>query len=74
LATNPPLQRIRRKVFISYDSADTRAVEVFVEQWVDEERVFIPRFIGCFDEEIINSGDTDYVMVESGVNIWPTPQ
>jgi len=55
-------ERVRRKVFVSYDSADVRSVENFIGRWTNADRVFIPRYIGCFDENIINSGDTDYVM------------
>jgi hypothetical protein len=47
---------------VSYDSGDVRAVEKFIDRWTNTDRVFIPRYVGCFDEDIIKSGDTDYVM------------
>jgi len=57
-----PVERIRRKVFISYDSRDQQSTENFVRRWTVQDRVFIPRFVGCFDEALINSGDIEYVM------------
>ncbi len=54
---------IRRKVFISHYKGDIDAVQAFLDKWADEERVFIPKQLGVYDDEdFINSTDTDYVM------------
>lgn len=59
----PPYQpTVRRKVFLSYDSRDQSLMEDFINRWTERDHVFLPRFIGCFDEGIINSGDCNYVM------------
>lgn len=56
----PTLQPIKRKVFVSYCHRDQAAAEQFVAQW---SNVFTHRALGlAYDENIINSNDTEYVM------------
>lgn len=53
-------QPIRRKCFVSYYSADTKAVDKFLTDFGD---VFIPKVIGVGDgADFINSSDSEYVM------------
>ena len=54
---------MRRKVFISHYKGDRKAVDAFIKKWTDEQRVFIAKALGTFDnEDFINSTNTDYVM------------
>jgi len=57
------MSEVRHKVFISYHHDDQDEVEGFVETFDHERKVFIARALGVgMEEDIINSGDTDYVM------------
>ena len=53
-----------RKAFISYEASDRPFVDGFVRRWTELERVFIPKMVGVggYEQDIINSTNTDYVM------------
>jgi hypothetical protein len=57
------MNQIRRKVFITYYHDDQREVELFIETFDYERKVFIARALGVdMANDVINSNDTDYVM------------
>lgn len=51
----------RHKVWISYHHADQSEVNTFVETFDNTHDIFISRILG-FEDDIIDSRDTDYVM------------
>ena len=52
----------KRKVFLSYSRFDRAEVEAFIFRWATGERVFIPKVVGAFDNDVIGSSDPEYVM------------
>src|SRR5258708_1562614 len=60
--SNPTPPPPRRKAFLSYSRFDQVTVEAFITSWDDSEGVFIPRLVGAFENDLIASSDSDYVM------------
>jgi hypothetical protein len=52
----------KRKAFISYHGTDKVAVDAFISRWAHREGVFIPKVIGVYGQDLINSDDADYIM------------
>src|SRR5262245_44111488 len=49
----------KRKAFISYEGRDKPAAEAFISRW---SQVFIPKIVGAYGQDIINSTNTEYVI------------
>ena len=57
------MNSVRHKVFVSYHHEDQEEVDAFIETFDTERDVFISRGVGIdFEDDIINSDNTDYVM------------
>lgn len=50
------------KVFISHHHADATAVKKFVDEFAEEEGVFIPKIVGDDYDTTINSDEPEYIM------------
>lgn len=56
-------QGVRRKVFISHHKNDRYEVDNFIQQFANEEQVFIPYVLGANNnDDFINSTNPEYVM------------
>lgn len=59
------LTQPKRNVFISYHHGDDTEVKTFVKKWADTEKVFTAKGLGLrFADDIIDSDDPEYVMVQ----------
>ncbi len=58
-------QGIKRKVFISHYKGDKDEVEAFIDEFANKEGVFFPYVLGVnYNDDFIDSTDTDYVMTQ----------
>lgn len=53
---------IRHKCFLSYHKADSREVDAFIDAFDHWHNVFTYRAVREMDDNIVNSGNHDYVM------------
>ena len=54
---------VKRRVFISHYKGDRTEVDMFINEFANQQKVFIPYVLGANDnDEFINSTDPNYVM------------
>lgn len=56
------MSTVRRKVFISYHHKDQTEVDKFISTFDKRRDLFIARALGSMNQDIVDSGNPDYVM------------